>query len=132
MALQPDFPGLSATLAEIDVLRGDATAAVRDVKQEADPVNGPQIRTLAQQIGPDRQQADAALHDYIAKYGKDQPYGVADLYAWRKQPDAMFEWLQRAWRQHDRNLSAQLLSDPFVLAYQHDPRFAALCKQAGS
>ncbi|MGH8115236.1 MAG: tetratricopeptide repeat protein, partial [Rhodanobacteraceae bacterium] len=128
-ALQPDFPYMYTNLAQIDILRGDAAAAVRDAKQETDPVNGPAIRAAAQQIGPDRKQADAALHAYLAKYGKDQPYLVADLYAVRKQPDAMFEWLQRAWTQHDPGF--YLFNDPFVLAYQHDPRFAALCKQAG-
>ncbi|MGH8114497.1 MAG: tetratricopeptide repeat protein, partial [Rhodanobacteraceae bacterium] len=137
LALQPDYPYLYSYLAEIDILRGDAAAAVRDAKQETDPVAGPAIRALAQQINPDRKQADAALHAYIAKYSKTQPYTVADLYALRKQPDEMFEWLQRAWTQHDPNfgsgalLNSGLLSDPFVLAYQHDPRFAALCKQAG-
>ena len=99
---------------------------------------GSWILAMAQQIVPDRKQADAALHDYIAKFGKTQPYLIADLYALRKQPDAMFEWLQRAWTQHDPNfsgggvfLASGLLSDPLVLVYQHDPRFAALCKQAG-
>ena len=61
----------------------------------------------------------------------------ADLYALRKQPDDMFEWLQRAWTQHAPNfgsgalLNNGLLSAPFVLAYQHDPRFGALCRHAG-
>ena len=59
------------------------------------------------------------------------PYNVAALYAVRKQPDEMFEWLQRAWTQHDPNLISNLLSDPFVLTYQHYPRFVALCKEAG-
>jgi adenylate cyclase len=130
LALQPDFPGMYATLAEIDILRGDAAAALRDAKQETDPVLGPLARVLAEQIGPDRKQADAALHDYIVKNGKDQSYYVADLYALRKQPDAMFDWLKRAWNQHDPAFFG-LLFDPFPLAYQHDPRFAALCKQAG-
>ncbi|MGH8321655.1 MAG: tetratricopeptide repeat protein [Gammaproteobacteria bacterium] len=131
LVLQPDFPGLYSYLAQIDLLRSDAAAALRDAKQETDPAYGPWARTMAKQIGPDRKQADAALHDYIAKYGKDQPYLVADLYALRKQPDKMFEWLERAWKQHDQDLIANLLSDPFVLVYRHDPRFAALCKQAG-
>ena len=86
---------------------------------------------MALQIGTDRQQADAALHAYIAKNGKDQPYNVADLYALRKQPEAMFEWLQRAWTQHDPNFSL-LLNDPFITrAYEHDSRFATLCKEVG-
>ena len=131
LVLQPDYPSLYATLAEIEILRGDVAAAVDNAKRETDPVGGPAIRAMALQIGPDRRQADAALHAYIAKNGKDQPYFVADLYALRKQPDAMFEWLQRAWTQHDPSFS-QLLDDPFITrAYQHDSRFAALCKEAG-
>ncbi len=130
LALQPDFPGLYATLTEIDVLRGDADAAHDDAAKEADPTWGPWARLLAQQIGPDRHQADGALRDYIAKQGKDQPYFVADVYALRKQPGEMFDWLQRAWSQNDPIFSG-LLTDPFVLAYQDDPRFAVLCKQAG-
>ncbi|MEO8778401.1 MAG: tetratricopeptide repeat protein [Rhodanobacter sp.] len=130
LTLQPDYPGMYATLAEIDILRSDAVAALRDAKQETDPVYGPWIRAMAQQISPDHQQAVAALHDYIARNGKDQPYLVADLYALRKRPDEMFDWLQRAWNQHDPAFFS-LLFDPLPLAYQHDPRFAALCRQAG-
>ncbi|MGH8273416.1 MAG: tetratricopeptide repeat protein [Gammaproteobacteria bacterium] len=125
LGLQPDFPGLYAYLAQVAILRGDATAALRDANRETDPMLGSWIRALAKQIGPDHQQADAALQGYLAKNSKTQPYLVADLYALRKQPDPMFAWLKLAWKQHDPNLTASLLSDPFVLAYQHDPRFAA-------
>ncbi|MGH8233901.1 MAG: tetratricopeptide repeat protein [Rhodanobacteraceae bacterium] len=131
LALQPNYPGLYATLTQVAVLRGDAAAAQQDAAKETDASDGPWARALAQQIGSNRKQADAALRDYIAKQGKDQPYLVADLYALRKHPDEMFDWLQRAWTQHDPTLSSMLLTDPFVLAYQHDPRFAALCKQVG-
>lgn len=96
---------------------------------EADPTYGPWALALAQQINPDRQQADSALHDYITRHGKDLPYYVADLYALRKQPDDMFAWLQRAWTQRDPNFN--LVTDPFVRPWRHDPRFAALWKEAG-
>jgi hypothetical protein len=122
---------LHSILTEVDVLRGNVDAARSNAAKETDAANGPWAIALAQQIDPDRRRADAALRDYIAKQGKDQPYFVADLYAVRKQPDEMFEWLQRAWSQRDPNFSGLLLTDPFVLAYQHDPRFAALCKRAG-
>ena len=130
LALQPDFPGMYANLAQIDILRGDAAAARHDAKLETDPTYGAWVRAMAEQIAPDRKQADAALHDYIAKYGNAQPYYVADLYALRKQPDDMFEWLNRAVAQNDPAIFS-LLFDPFPLAYRDDPRFAALCKQAG-
>jgi adenylate cyclase len=130
LALQPDLPYLYGALAQIDILRGDAAAALRDAKQETDPEYGPWVLAMAQQISPDHKQADAALRDYIAKSGKSQPYYVADLYALRKQPDKMFDWLQRAWTQRDPAFFS-LLFDPFPLAYQHDPRFSSLCTQAG-
>lgn len=130
LALQPDFPWLYAILTQVDVLRGDAGAARDHAAKETDPAYAPWARALALQVGSDRRQSDAALRDYIDKQGKDYPYFVADLYAFRKQPDEMFEWLQRAWDQHDPTF-AGMLTDPFVLAFQHDPRFAALCRQAG-
>lgn len=130
LALQPNYPWLYGILTEAAVLRGNLDAARSSAAKETDPVYGPWAQALAAQIGPDHK-AEAALRDYIAKQGKDQPYFVADLYAARKQPDEMFDWLQRAWSQRDPNFSSLVLTDPFVLAYQHDLRFAALCKQAG-
>ena len=130
LTLQPDYPYLYATMTQIDILRGDADAAQRDASLGDDPVFRPWTQALAKQIDPDRRQADAALRDYVAKNDQTQPYLVADLYALRKQPDAMFHALQRAWAQQDPNFGT-LLSDPFVLAYQRDPRFAALCREAG-
>ncbi len=106
-------------------------AATRDANKETDPVERPWARALAKQIGPDRKQADTALQNYVAKNGKTLPYLVADLYALRKQRDSTFDWLERAWTQHDPIFINSLLSDPFALAYRHDPRFAVLCKQAG-
>ena len=102
LILDPDRPGLYAGLAVVDILRGDAAAAVRDAKKEAEPIRGPLVRAMAQQVGPDHQTADATLHAYIAKYGKEHPYNVADLYGLRKQADLTFEWLQRARTQAKR------------------------------
>ena len=129
LVYQPGYPVAYTLLAEVGILRGDAAAAQRDAKLETDPVYGPWIRAMAHQVGADRKRADAALHDYVAENGKDQPYLVADLYALRKQPDQMFEWLERALKENDPDFN--LPTDPFVLAYRHDPRFAALSKAAG-
>lgn len=130
LSLQPDYPELYTQLALIDILRGDAAAAQRDAGAETDPVYGPWARALAQQLVQDRAQADAALNDYIQNDGAQQPYQVAGLYALRQESDAMFEWLKRAAAQHDPNFG-NLLSDPLILRYADDPRFAALAKQAG-
>jgi len=40
----------------------------------------------------------------------------------------MFEWLERAYVEHDPGLT-QLLLTPFILTYKDDPRFAAFCQK---
>ncbi|MGH8153767.1 MAG: hypothetical protein ACREP0_00795 [Rhodanobacteraceae bacterium] len=129
LILQPDYPGMYAAMAVIDVLRGDFASAQRHANLETDSVQGPWARALVNQINPDRRQADDALKDYLASNGEAQPYLVAGLYALRQQAGEMFGWLHRAWTQHDPNF-ASLLSDPLALTYRDDPRFAALCAQA--
>lgn len=126
---QPDYPGMYSILSTIDIVRGNPAAALNNAKQETDSTDRRWSVVVATQVGPDQQRADATLQDYIADNGKTQPYAIADMYALRRQPDQMFVWLNRAWTQRDPNFT-QLLHDPFPLAYQDDPRFRTLCKQA--
>jgi hypothetical protein len=56
------------------------------------------------------------------------PFQIAAVYGLRKEPDKMFEWLERAYTEHDPGLT-QLLVTPFILTYKDDPRFGAFCKK---
>lgn len=55
---------------------------------------------------------------------------MAQVYAARGEPDAMFEWLQRAWKARDPGMQS-LLYDALLLRYRDDPRYGALARQAG-
>ena len=57
-------------------------------------------------------------------------YQIAEVYGLRKQPDDVFAWLDRAWANRDPGID-RLLTDPFILPYKSDPRFAAFCKKVG-
>jgi hypothetical protein len=48
----------------------------------------------------------------------------------RKEPDKVFEWLERAWSNRDPGIS-ELLYDPFLVRYKNDQRFAAFCREVG-
>jgi hypothetical protein len=50
--------------------------------------------------------------------------------ALRTDADNTFVWLDRALAARDPGV-AGLLTDPFILRYRDDPRFAAFCRQAG-
>ena len=131
LSLNPNAPYVYGNLAQIDIARGDAAAALLNAQKERDPEWKAWAIAASLQIGSDSSQAASALQAFIATYGNDNPYDVASLYALRQQPDEMFEWFQQAWKQRDPQLIQSLRSDSFVLPYQHDPRFAALCSQVG-
>nr|MDQ3314552.1 hypothetical protein [Verrucomicrobiota bacterium] len=55
---------------------------------------------------------------------------IAQVYALRKEPEKVFEWLDHAWTTHDAGVNEMLL-DPFLCAYKDDPRFIAFAQKIG-
>ena len=119
-----------ARLSFIDVLRGNAAAALEKAEQIPAGQSHDFALTDARQIGPDRAAADAAVKNLIDRYGKTNAYLIARTYALRKDPDKVFEWLDRAWANRENSVCT-LYYDPFLLGYKTDPRFAAFCKKVG-
>jgi TolB-like protein/Flp pilus assembly protein TadD len=128
--LQPGADSSHTGLAVIAILRGDAKAALAAAQKESDPGWRRIALALATQIGPDRKAADAAIHTLIAEQAEASPFQIAEVYALRRDPDNMFKWLDHAWFDRDSGLH-NLLSNPFILRYHDDPRFAAFCKKVG-
>jgi TolB-like protein/Tfp pilus assembly protein PilF len=128
--LQPTEAGLHGQLANVEILRGDAKAALAAAQQEMAGNWRDVALALAQQIGSDRAAADATLNTLIEKYADVSPYQIAEVYALRRDPDKTFEWLDRAWAARDPGIET-LLFDPFILRYRNDPRFVAFCKNVG-
>jgi hypothetical protein len=52
------------------------------------------------------------------------------VYALRKEPDKMFEWLEHGWPTNDQGVT-DLLLGPFLRAYKDDPRFIAFAQKIG-
>ncbi|HEY7872469.1 MAG TPA: tetratricopeptide repeat protein [Rudaea sp.] len=129
--LQPAAESYHLQLAVIAIQRGDAKAALAAAQQEPAAGGWQEIAlALARQIGSDRAAADTALKALIDHQANVSPYQIAEVYALRKDADNTFVWLDRAWAARDPGIT-YLLTDPFILRYQHDPRFAAFCKKAG-
>lgn len=130
IALQPAAVANHEQLAVIDIQRGDAQAALAAAQAEPPGVWQDEALALARQIGPDHAAADAGLKHLIDKWADVAPYQIAEVYALRRDPDKIFQWLDRAWASRDPGIS-YLLYDPLILRYQHDPRFAAFCRKVG-
>ncbi len=130
IALQPSAAAYHYQLAVVEILRGDAKAALAAAQKETDPGWRRIALALATQIGPDAKAADDALRTLIAQDAGGAPYQIAEVYALRRDADHTFKWLDRAWATRDPGLS-RLLNDPIILRYRDDPRFAAFCHKVG-
>src|SRR5882724_8288696 len=128
--LQPQSSTNYEYLAIIQILRGKPGAAVELAKQETDPFWRTYALALAHFANGDRAEADAALKKLIDEYADDGGSQIAQVYALRKEPEKMFEWLEHAWTTHDSGV-IELLANPFLRAYKDDPRFIAFAQKIG-
>ena len=130
IALQPQSAANYMQLATIQILRGNPAAAVELAKQETDPFWRTYALALACFAHGDRAEADAELKKLTDEDADDSGSQIAQVYALRKEPEKMFEWLEHAWMTHDPGVM-EMLSDPFLLAYKDDPRFIAFVQKIG-
>jgi TolB-like protein/Tfp pilus assembly protein PilF len=130
LQLRSDENFIRMELVKVDVMRGDAAAALADARQAPAGMWRTISLAFALQIGGDRAAADAALEAAIDKMAGVAAYQIAEIYALRREPDDMFKWLQRAARNRDPGV-VELLYDVPILRYRNDPRFAAFRKQVG-
>ena len=75
-------------------------------------------------------ESEQALGVLKSKYTAGSAFQIAAVYAWRGEKDRAFEWLDRAYQQHDAGLP-RLRYDPTLATLHDDQRFAALVKKMG-
>jgi TolB-like protein/Tfp pilus assembly protein PilF len=75
-------------------------------------------------------ESDANLAKLIKTYGDVAAYQVAEAYAFRRDNDRAFEWLERAYRQRDSGLS-WLRPDPLLGELRKDPRWNPFLRKLG-
>jgi serine/threonine-protein kinase len=124
--LQPQASRHYAYLALIDVVHGDAKAALEHAAQEPEGFWRDYAVALAQQAQGDTAAADRGLQQFITQWGVGAPFQVALIYSVRKDANHTFEWLDRAYRERDSGMT-QLMVNPTLLVWRNDPRFAAIC-----
>ncbi len=128
--LQPLAVSFHYTLTIVEIMRDDPAAAIAAAEGEPPGIWQKDAIALARQVGADRAAADAALKVLLDAEFELDPYQIAQVYAVRKDPDKMFEWLDRAWVARDPGING-LLADALIVAYRDDPRFAAFCRKVG-
>jgi TolB-like protein/tetratricopeptide (TPR) repeat protein len=77
-----------------------------------------------------REESDRLLADVTQKYAKFFAYQLGQVHAHRGEIDAAFDWLGRAYGQHDPGLHHSLF-DPVLAPLRTDPRWPVLMKKIG-
>ena len=130
LELQPNAAQLHYLIARIQLFRGRADAALQEAQREPGSNYRLSGIALAQFARRDQTAADEALRVLIEKHGADNPFRVALVYAFRGEPDKVFEWLEKAYAAHDPRV-INTAWEQMLKPYRADPRFAAFCQKVG-
>lgn len=117
-------------LAIIEILRKDPAAAQKAASAEPEGAWRVFALAMAAQLGNDHAAADERRDAVMRGYPEGWAFQIAQVYAVRGEPDAMFQWLEKARVARDPGMQS-LLYDALLLRYRNDPRYAALAKQVG-
>ena len=129
LAINPESSYAQVNLATLELLQGHADTALA-MFRESDGTFRPYGIALAEHSLGHARESQQALDALIADYAQDSAFQIADVYAWRGEKDKAFQWLSRAYEQHDGGLS-DFAFDPLLASLRNDPRFPALARRIG-
>ena len=128
LELNPDFFA-HMTLSQTYLMQGRPQDALREIELVRSPsADRPFLYAMAYCALGRKKESDAALSELITKYHAVYAYQIAEVYAFRNQPDEAFEWLDRAYAQGDGGLTETKV-DPLLKSLHNDPRYAAFLKK---
>jgi len=127
LELDPQAPS-HTFLAKIYTIQGRSQEALAETEQERISAWRLADQAIAYHSLGREKESDGALQELITKYNTLNAYQIAEVYAFRNQPDKAFEWLGRAYAQRDGGLAITNV-DPLLKSLHKDPRYAALLKK---
>jgi hypothetical protein len=80
------------------------------------------LHALGRHIESDRMLA------HVAEFGDTYASYVAEVHAFRGEPNAAFDWLERAYRARNGEL-IRIKNDPLFASLRDDPRFDELLRK---
>jgi tetratricopeptide (TPR) repeat protein len=128
LELSPDAWRGPIQLSQIYVMQGRPQDALPEIELVRYPFLRAYLYAIAYYALGRKKESDAALSELVTKYHAGGAYQIAEVYAFRNEPDKAFEWLDRAYTQHDGGLIFTKV-DPLLENLHNDPRFTALLKK---
>ena len=126
--LNPTYASGQASLGRTLLLMGRYPEARAAVEKESDEAWRLSVLPAVAWASGRRAESDVALGQLKRKYAEDFPFQIAQMHAYRGETEAAFEWLDRAYRQHDPSMITVQI-DPLLRGLRADRRFRALLVQ---
>jgi TolB-like protein/Tfp pilus assembly protein PilF len=130
LELTPDSLGGFANLAGIQMLQGNAEAALQTLEREPDEFWKAATLPIVLIALKRDEEATAATQALIDAFADVGAYQIASVYAYRGDTERAFEWLERALALRDPGLT-EMLTDPFTMSIRSDPRYADVLRRVG-
>jgi TolB-like protein/tetratricopeptide (TPR) repeat protein len=126
--ISPTFDGNHYLLGQILLDQGHPDAALKEMQLELDVGGRDAGSAMVYHAMGRRMESDRALAELTRQLAAIWPTGIADVYAFRGQIDASFQWLDKAYAQ--RNMSLQFVKgSPLLRNLRGDPRYEAFLKK---
>jgi len=130
LEMRPTIEDAHSLLGVIYLLRGQFEAALAEFEREKNTADdGPNFGGLAcvyhalgRHVESDRMLAR------VAERGEAVAFYMAEIHAFRGEPDSAFDWLERAYRRRDVNLIS-IKNDPLLKSLEHDRRYDELLRK---
>jgi len=123
--------GAEYTLGITLLLKGDPAAALNSFEAlNHHEFLRSQGRALALHDLGRRAECLAAIDELRERWGEDEPWEIAKAYAYIKQPDTAFAWLEQVYERNPLRLQTEF-QEPLLASIHGDPRWHALLERVG-
>lgn len=130
LAISPNAPAAHYLLGLVYLATSRSQQALAEF--ERDPVGSERTvgEALAYYALGRKPEADAALHQLLTDYRSQAAFQIAEVYAYRDEPDSAMHWLEAARAHKDAGVAA-IKGDPLLKNLEGDARFTAFLQSIG-
>jgi adenylate cyclase len=128
LQISPTYESAHYYLGHVLLARGELNDALAQMEHELDEESrAAGIASVEFAMGH-KKESDAALAQLTKQSANDWASGIASTHAIRSEPDAAFQWLERAYAQKDEDLYL-IKGNPLFRNVAGDPRYAAFLRK---
>ena len=125
LEIVPEYPAILGLIGWVRLTQSKPQEALAVLEQTKDPMWRLPGMAMYYHTQGRAAESDVALAEFIEKYQAGSAYNVAQVYAFRGEADRAFEWLDKAYVQHDGGMFLVKV-DPLLKSLRADLRFKAL------